>query len=206
MKSGCVVSGGLFVIGTCMCLVGYLVGIHFGKPILDQAKASESWPTVNGTVLESDLEKHSGESTTYSANIVYRYTVEGEDFDSDRVWFGGGYSTSNRSEMQDVVREYPVGQAVTVHYSPENPAEAVLKPGAFTSSYVLYVIGLVFLVIGGLMLAGLVLRFAIVSVGLVTAAPAGGSGTEFRSSLSPDSNSSVRFDPDDDGFDGIPGS
>jgi hypothetical protein len=90
----------------------------------------------------------------YKAMVIYQYSLDGSEFESDRVWFGGGYSTNDWSAMQAVVREYPVGKKVTVHYSPDAPDEAVLQPGAFFSSYLLFGIGLTFAVIGSLMLVG----------------------------------------------------
>ena len=147
-------------LGTVFVGVGYLVGIWLGKPILDDAKTSTTWPTTPGEVIESELERHRGEDgTTYSALVVYRYSLDGGEFESDRVWIGGNYSTSNRAEMQAVVREYPVGNRVTVYYSPDDPAQSVLKPGAFISSYVCFGIGMVFLVIGSMLLLGVFITF-----------------------------------------------
>ena len=150
----------LLLIGGVFTTIGIVVGLVFGKPILDQAKASEQWPQTPGGVLESELvESRDDGSTTYGAHVVYRYNLDGGEFESDRIWFGGDYSTSNRSEMFEVVKKYPVGQAVTVFYSPDKPSEAVLMPGAYTSSYVLFAIGMVFLVIGSLLLLGFVFLF-----------------------------------------------
>ena len=149
------------VLGVVFVVAGYLVGIWFGKPILDNAKASTDWPTTQGEVIESKLEHHRGSSgkkgrrgPTYSVHVVYRYSLDGADLESDRVWFGGDYSTSDRAGMQAVVREYPVGSRVTVYYAPDNPGLAVLKPGAFVSSYLCFGIGTAFLVLGSVMLLG----------------------------------------------------
>ena len=88
----------------------------------------------------------------YSAHVVYRYDLDGGSFESDRVWFGGDYSTSDRSEMSEVDRRYPVGADVMVYYSPDDPSQSVLMPGAYLSSYILFVIGMVFLSVAGLLL------------------------------------------------------
>jgi len=150
----------LLLIGGIFTTIGIVAGLVFGKPILDQAKASEEWPQTQGEILESELvESHDDDSTTYGAQVIYRYSLDGGEFESDRIWFGGDYSTSNRSEMFEVVKKYPVGQAVTVYYSPDDPTEAVLMPGAYTSSYVLFAIGMVFLGIGGSLLLGFVFLF-----------------------------------------------
>ena len=151
----------VFGVGTIFCAAGSFIALSFGKPLLDKAKASEQWPTTEGEVIESELERHrSNQSTTYSALVVYKYAVDGGEFESDRIWFGGDYSTSDRSEMSAVVKDFPVGKAVTVYISPDDPAESVLMPGAFISSYLLYSISLAFAIIGGLMMAAIIIRLA----------------------------------------------
>jgi len=134
--------------------VGIVAGLVFGKPILEQAKTSEEWPQTPGAILVSELEESRSDEGTrmYSAHVVYRYDLDGGSFESDRVWFGGDYSTSDRSEMSEVVRRYPVGADVMVYYSPDDPSQSVLMPGAYLSSYILFVIGMVFLSVAGLLL------------------------------------------------------
>jgi hypothetical protein len=150
----------LLLIGCTFTIVGIVAGLVFGKPILDNAKASEDWPQTQGEVIESELEESRGDNgTMYSAHVVYRFALDGGDFESNRIWFGGDYSTSNRSEMFEVVKKYPVGQTVTVYYSPDTPSESVLMPGAYASSYVLFAIVMVFLGVGGSLLLGFVFLF-----------------------------------------------
>ena len=150
----------LLLFGGIFTTIGIVAGLVVGKPILDNAKASEQWPQTQGEVLESELnESRDDNGKTYAAHVIYRYSLDGGEFESDRIWFGGDYSTSNRSEMFEVVKKYPIGQAVTVYYSPDDPAEAVLIPGAYTSSYLLFGIGMVFLAIGSLLLVGFAFMF-----------------------------------------------
>lgn len=148
----------LLIMGLSFTAIGVLLGPVFGKPILDQAKASEQWPQTDGEILESELETRKGEEggTLYSAHVVYRYALDGGEFESNRIWFGGDYATSDRSEMFEIVKQYPVGKQVTVYYSPDKPSEAVLMPGAYLSSYILYVIGMVLMVVGAILLLILV--------------------------------------------------
>lgn len=160
MKPGSVSILVLLLIGSVFTIIGIVAGLVFGKPMLDEAKASEHWPQTQGEIIESELETSRGDNgTMYGAHVVYRYSLDGGEFESDRIWFGGDYSTSNRSEMFEVVKQYPVGQAVTVYYSPDQPSESVLMPGAYTSSYILFAIGMVFLGIGGSLLLGFVFLF-----------------------------------------------
>lgn len=194
-----------FVLGVIFIAVGGGVGFFVGKPILEQAKSSESWPTVQGTVIESELDRRRKDgSTTYKAIVVYEYEISGEEYEGDRIWFGQ-YSSSNRSEMQKLVREFPEGKKVTVFYSPDDSSASVLKPGAFTSSYMVYAVGMVFLGIGCLLAL-----IPLIKLVLVTTVFATSSADSFAGGATGDDGFSSRdfnrHNDDDDGFDGIPGS
>jgi hypothetical protein len=150
----------LLILGTVFSIAGGVASFGYGKPLLDKAKASTEWPTTDGKVIESEVERHrnNDDETMYKAMVIYQYSLDGANFESDRVWYGDGYSTNDRSAMQTVVKEYPVGKKVTVYYSPDAPDEAVLQPGAFFSSYLLFGIGLTFAVIGSLMVVGVTVK------------------------------------------------
>jgi hypothetical protein len=196
-----------FIIGSVFLLIGGGVAFYFGKPILDKAKASESWPTVQGQVIKSELESHHDKKkTTYSALVIYKFEADGEDYEGDEVWFGQ-YSSSDRSAMQKLVKEYPVGKDVTVYYSPDDPTQAVLQPGAFTSSYMVYGIGLLFFGIGCLLVIIPLLKLVFLTAAVVTS-PAD-SFVGGGSASGADTFGDAGFDnhnDDDDGFGGIPGS
>lgn len=221
-------AAGTFIVlgvGLLFALIGGGVGFFIGKPILDNAKASESWPSVPGKVIESELERRRNDGkTTYSAVIVYQYTVDGQQLECDDVWFGQ-YSTSDRSEINRIVRQYPVGQQVDVYYSPNDPATAVLQPGVTASSYLVFGIGMLFFGIGGLMIIGPLVKGVFLTAAMATAPAdsfAGGAtfndqysrfGDNPEDGLFPDDRRAgrpVRFDDDnqnhdDDAFPGIPG-
>ncbi|QDT40090.1 hypothetical protein Pan241w_01430 [Gimesia alba] len=100
-----------FVLGAIFIIAGFLVTYLLGLPLIEQAKASKNWPTTKGVVLKSKVATHrssNSNSSTYSAEIMYRYQVEGEDYECATVWFGSDVSTSNRSLAQNTVKKYPV--------------------------------------------------------------------------------------------------
>lgn len=202
MSKGSIVS---FVVGIIFIVAGGGIGFYIGKPILEKAKASASWPTTEGSVIVSELERRrKKKSTTYEAAVVFKYEVAGEELEGDKIWFGQ-YSSSNRSEMQALLRQYPVGKKVTVYYSPDEPSAAVLQPGAFKSSYMVYGIGMLFLGIGCLLLLIPLIKLVLVTTIFATSSAnsfAGGPSANDEFS----SRNLSRHDGDDDGFDGIPGS
>ena len=102
-----------------MALFGY------GHLKLQESRASVDWPTVNGRIITSQVESYEDEDgTTYSADIVYAYNVEGTEHSSNVVVIGG-----HEYSAHGVVQRYPVDKVVSVSYAPDDVANAVLEPG-----------------------------------------------------------------------------
>jgi len=153
------------VVPATVGLVFFAIGIAvttWGWNVLGNAKASTSWPSVEGKVVSSEVERErtsrrSGgrrrTSTTYEAAIHYRYTVNGTEYSSDRVSFGE-YSSSNRAHAQGIVSRYPAGKTVQVYYDPNDPEVAVLESGTSWSCYIPIGIGIAFVIVGALLSAG----------------------------------------------------
>ncbi len=99
----------------------------------DRAAASVGWPTAQGTVTESRVHhttrtKRGRTSNSWSPHVLYRYTVDGREMEAHRLSFR--MSGTSESEARTVVDRYPVGSAVNVHHSPDDPSLACLEPGA----------------------------------------------------------------------------
>ncbi|MFH1299426.1 MAG: DUF3592 domain-containing protein [Planctomycetota bacterium] len=149
-------AGRMFVLclGVVFLSTGFLVTYLLGLPLIEQAKASKNWPTTEGVVLNSKVVTHrssNSSSSTYSAKVIYRYQVEGQNHEGKTVWFGSDLSTSNRSLAEETVGKYPNDKKVTVYYDPQDPAAAVLEPGVFKSTYFYYLFGWLFMGPGILM-------------------------------------------------------
>ncbi len=131
------------------------VGITFaviGAIEWDRAAESASWPTAPGVVTESRVVRSAGRAGgrirhRSSAHIEYAFDASGVHRTASRVGFRMG-STSEDS-AREVVARYPVGTAVTVHYSPEDPALACLEPGTDEWQWVPIVIGAGAVLFGG---------------------------------------------------------
>ena len=84
--------------------------------------------TVEATVIDSEVaEVGGGEDATYRAKIEYRYIVAGREFNGHR--YRHGFSTGDRSHVEQIVKAYPAGRRTTAYYNPADPAESLLSPG-----------------------------------------------------------------------------
>ncbi|MBM4258466.1 MAG: DUF3592 domain-containing protein [Deltaproteobacteria bacterium] len=116
-------------------IVFLLVDSYFSYGIvtsyLRQLRASQTYVPVAATVVASEIVERGSNRTThgtsFSPRIVYRYTVEGKEFESHRYFFSG-QGWSDRDSAQAVTDQYPVGQRVQAYINPQNPREAVLNP------------------------------------------------------------------------------
>ncbi len=96
------------------------------------AKASESWPSTNGTILSNELgtsRSDKGRSTHY-AKVHYRYNVDGRDYTS-RI---KGYHMSAAGDFAFVNDNQP-GKDIEVFYNPTNPKQATLQTGDSITNY-----------------------------------------------------------------------
>lgn len=140
-------------------LIGSVV-LYFSCGNLIQAYASMNWPSALGTIRQSvvkasrNSEVSVGSRTKYSADVSYRFAVNGISFDGDRVDFGsaGSNGSSDRSYAEGMVIAYPRGREVRVYYAPENPDESVLEPGIKPVTLLGPLAALVFLLTGLAML------------------------------------------------------
>ena len=118
-----------------------------------QTQASQTWPSVMGRVVTSNIEiSHShdsdgGSSTAYTPRIVYEYEVLGHRYHGDRVNFGATLGYGNANTAQAVVDRYVPGNNIRVYYDPNNPGEAVLERTAGSSSKILVWVGIFILAI-----------------------------------------------------------
>ncbi len=88
------------------------------------AKASTSWPTVEGTIKTSETAKVMFRK---QPRVTYSYSVNGASFTGNRISFAAGHPPK---ETDAILSRYPVGQQVAVAHAPEDPAQATLETGS----------------------------------------------------------------------------
>ncbi|MBU1043172.1 MAG: DUF3592 domain-containing protein [Candidatus Omnitrophica bacterium] len=141
-KFGAIAFSSIFVI------VGIIIMI-FGLKTVNKARESEGWLQVEGTVISSKIETHqdSDSGSTYSAEVLYEYTVNYTKINGNKIKFVQANS-SDSSAASRYVNKYPEGKEVTVYYNSEDPYEAVLEPGVDGSIWFFPLFGLVFALFG----------------------------------------------------------
>lgn len=121
---------GTLITAAILFVVGLMVYQHLTKPMAEEAKASKEWPTAQGVITHSELNKSqdSDGNNLFSANVKYTYVVNGEEYSNGNIATVNG-STSLKSNVIKKVKKYTKGKNVTVYYDPEFPNIAVLEPG-----------------------------------------------------------------------------
>ena len=119
-----------------------------GWALRRQVNQAQAWLTTSGQVMSSQVERFASrerkmnQSATdgvisthwqliYRPDVAYRYTVQGVDYQSNRISFGARVYASFDHFARQRLAGYRDGDSVTVFYNPENAAEAVLELRAY---------------------------------------------------------------------------
>jgi hypothetical protein len=123
--------------------MGQIVGLIFSAfglafllisafAVLNSLRARK-WTMTIGRIIHSEVYVSKDEddsADTYRPDIVFEYSVFGEKFICDRLYFGVKIMTSgNLRNSQKFVRKYAVNKEVAVYYNPDNPKQSVIEPG-----------------------------------------------------------------------------
>ena len=110
---------------------------------------AKGWAETPCRVEDAWIDEHTGEdSTTYSIEVLFAYTYDGEDYKSSWYSFAGGSSSdySGKKAVKDrLLRE----RQTACFVNPDDPYEAVLDRD-FTSEMWLGLIPVVFALVGGI--------------------------------------------------------
>jgi hypothetical protein len=108
--------------------------IYTGRKGVAQSKASQSWPTTEGKIIESGVREIHGRQRgatqmTYWPFVRYEYNVGGTRYEADVIQFGMSEQPT-MMKADAFVFERPVGKVCTVHYNPDDPKVATLDTSA----------------------------------------------------------------------------
>jgi hypothetical protein len=94
--------------------------------------ASLAWVKTRGVVIRTGLARSqfAGSDRKYSLKVIYRYTVEGREYQDDCISFPERRDVGDEAYYRkELNREYPTDRPCMVYYNPGNPAESCLEPG-----------------------------------------------------------------------------
>ncbi|RLB87914.1 MAG: hypothetical protein DRH26_14630 [Deltaproteobacteria bacterium] len=134
-------------------LAGIFV-LYFGVNALLKGYESRKWPTVNGQISNSYIDRrdetsNGRSSISYAAILGYEYRVNGKNYYCDTIRFGKSkYASRKRSKTLKYLELYPMGKPVTVYYDPVDPHTAVLKTGISGGALLLITVGFFFILVG----------------------------------------------------------
>jgi hypothetical protein len=113
-------------------LVGLIAGpliIFYGIHANHRDRPSLQWPKVSGKMMQCDRGYHSGTHSSYYYVIAtYTYVVNGTRYVQHQITLWS--PDLSRGDATAFVAAHPTPSAVDVYYDPQNPANAVLIPGA----------------------------------------------------------------------------
>jgi hypothetical protein len=124
------------VILSIFTLSGFLAAL-WGWRIIQQAKKTALWPSVEGRIEESRTDTSGGDLLPL---IRFSYTVDGQklirtlDFPPDL--------TPSQEFVESYLGKYPLHDQVVVYYNPQSPQQATLEPGLGKGDWLVFAIGL----------------------------------------------------------------
>ncbi len=114
-------------IGLVFVIVGG--GIFVPMTVLPSIRFAESmmWEETPCTIVESRLRSWStDDGTSYRADILYEYQLEGRNWASNRVVFFG-FVNSGHESARDMLDRHPDGADATCWVDPRDPSRSVLE-------------------------------------------------------------------------------
>ncbi len=95
------------------------------RPVYDMVRAS-SWGATPCTVVSSKLD---GDGDSDRVEVVFKYTVEKREHQSNRYCFVVLTSNTGRDWKNQVIQDHPTGKQTTCFVNPGDPNEAVIERG-----------------------------------------------------------------------------
>jgi hypothetical protein len=120
---------------------GLFVASHAVRAVHD-GRASSHWPSAPAQLIEAEERRSRGGSRLV---VRYTYTVDGQPYESDRVWFGTSLLDTASARLRKELLHELRSSALVARYDPIRPARAVLKPGVQNGTLVFLGIGVAIL-------------------------------------------------------------
>jgi len=117
-----------------------------GSTIYHGSIAAAKWEMTGGEITSVTAEKACGRSGQRREVVVaYRYSVNGAPYTNDWVGFDVDECASPR-EADELLGAYRRGAFTNVFYNPDNPAQAILRTGLKSETYIAGALSLLWMV------------------------------------------------------------
>lgn len=120
---------GRIIAAVAFTLLALLGDVICTASLIRQIRAG-AYPTVTGTIVDSRIKSDQEADRSYWPAIRFAYVVAGRRYESDHYDYLIPYH-GQLEYARSVVARFPNGRKVTVHYNPQNPADAVLSIDVF---------------------------------------------------------------------------
>lgn len=129
--------------------------IHHGRKSAEKLEQARRWPTTQAKIIKSEVRKRPGANAKFRLKIKYQYEVNDKQYTNGSIAIGGQV-TSGRKSAEERQAKYPEGSTQTVFYNPLNAEEACLEPVVEGGGRIELLGGIVGIIIGALLVAGLI--------------------------------------------------
>jgi hypothetical protein len=142
------------LIGLILFVFGLVFFIISTFSVINSLRAKQ-WIMTIGKIIHSEVyvSKDAEDFVkTYRPNVVFEYSVFGEKFVCDRLYFGVKMmSSGNLTNSKKLVEKYSVNKEVAVYYNPDKPKQSVVEPGFHYVLVSRFVVSIGLITIGTLM-------------------------------------------------------
>lgn len=121
-----------------LLITGSFLAVTFFS-VFDISLKLKQWPTAEAKIISSEV----AGKRAFHPEVVLEYSVNNQHYTLKTDMDVPGFGTKNNRlnvARETVIENFP-GKMLTVHYNPDNPAEAVLHTSGKFSSYVFLSIG-----------------------------------------------------------------
>lgn len=138
------------LLGFLLALIGLGTCLGYGPWMLLRAKATESWPSVQGVITGTALDSHtdSKNRTSWSVHVDYDYQVDGAAYHGERYSIAGDPGSETLHGAEQIQAGFPTGSPVEVFFDPEDPASAVLAQGGSRKAWLTILFGFMLVIAG----------------------------------------------------------
>lgn len=118
-----------------------------------------NWATTYGRVVSSYVKEtynRRGDDANsrwmYKPIVEYEFEIDKKKYSNDDIFAGSDFKTNSKDGIRAIVEKFPKGMTVEIFYDPEDPKRSFLEKKVYGGFYFILTIGLVFLVIGFVLL------------------------------------------------------